>query len=125
LTDPSAEFFDGLERRGHEPRMEKIAGTVRFDLERDQRIEHWLLEVRHGELRMSREVVEADCVIHADRAVFDRMVTGQTKPLPAWLRNDVAVEGRLMYFLLLEKLIPGPPGARDPADAARDGSRAR
>lgn len=108
MTDPSAEFFDGLNRRGHEPRLAKVHGTIRFDLQRDHRSEHWLLTITHGGLRVSREASPADCVVRADHPVFDRVVVGDIKPKPAWLRNDVTVEGYFLFYLLLEKLIPAP-----------------
>jgi hypothetical protein len=32
MTDATTEFFDELEARGHEPGLEKMTGTLRFDL---------------------------------------------------------------------------------------------
>jgi hypothetical protein len=118
IDDPSAEFFDRLNRAGYEAGLAGVRGTIRCDLEREHRSEHWLLTIDNGDVRVSPGWAEADCVVQADHAVFDGMVTGEVKPKPAWLRNDVLVAGRFLYFLRLEKLLaraaaaqPGPgPG---------------
>lgn len=108
------EFFAGVSRRGHEPLLERIDQTVRIDLHDDGRTDHWKLSVRRGDLKVSREPGDADCVITTTRDVFERVVTGRTKPLAAWLRNQIAVEGRLYPLLMLDRLLPSPPGAHDP-----------
>lgn len=123
MPDPTAEFFEGLGRRGHEFLLRKIDGTVRFELEHDQQIDHWHLTITKGNLKVSRGRHEADTVIHAEKAFFDRMARGETKPLPGLLRNDITVEGKLQLLIVLERLLPGPPGARDPRPAARRGRR--
>jgi hypothetical protein len=38
MTDPTAEFFDELGRRGHEPLLEKATGTLRFDIADGKRV---------------------------------------------------------------------------------------
>lgn len=114
MSSPTDEFFAGLGRRGHEPLLERIDQTVRVDLREDGYTDHWRLMVHHGDLRVTREHGDADCVITTTRAVFDRIASGQTKPLPAWLRNQITIEGRLYPLLVLERLLPAPPGAHDP-----------
>ena len=32
MTDEVADFFDELERRGHDPLLAKVTGSVRFDI---------------------------------------------------------------------------------------------
>lgn len=123
MTNPTAEFFDKLGRRGHESRLAKVGGTVRFDVEHDQQIDHWFLAISKGDISVSREEGEADAVIHAERASFDRVVTGESKPLAAWLRNEISVEGKFQFLVLLDRLLPGAPGARDPRALAREGRR--
>ncbi len=114
VSSPTEEFFAGLGRRAHEPLLERIDETLRVDLRDGGNTDHWRLVVHRGELRVSREHGDADCVITTTREVFDRIASGQTKPLPAWLRNQVTIEGRLYPLLVLERLLPEPPGAHDP-----------
>lgn len=114
MPDPTAEFFDGLSQRGYEPMLRKISGSVRFDLEQDWRIDYWHLEITQGNLTVSRAEREADTVVRTAKAVFDRIVRGETQALAAYMRNEIAVEGKLRLFLLCKRLVPGPAGARAP-----------
>lgn len=123
MPDSTNEFFNGLGRRGHEPLLSTVSGTVRFDLERDQQTDHWFLNIQKGNIEVSREQREADCVIHAEEACFDGIARGEVKPLTAWLRNEVAVDGRFQFLVLLERILPSPPGAHDPRVLAREGRR--
>jgi hypothetical protein len=115
MPNATREFFDGLSRRGHEPLLERMNTELRFDLHEDGReTQHWRLGIRRGYLCVSHGAQDADCVITAARPTFDRIARGETKPLAAWLRNQIAVEGRLQPLIMLERLLPGPPGAHDP-----------
>ena len=119
MPSSTMEFFAAMNRRGHEPLLERMNTDLRFDLSEDGRdTQHWRLSIRWGDLSVSRGPEDADCVITADRVTFDRIARGETKPLAAWLRNQIAVEGRLQPLIMLERLLPGPPGAHDPRAVA-------
>lgn len=120
MSETTTEFFDALERHGHERLLRKTNGTIRFDLEHGHGVDHWFVEIRRGDVRVSRRNSDADTVIHADSVFFDRMVRGEAKPLPAWLRNDITTEGKFRFIILLERLFAPPPGARHPRDLAPD-----
>ena len=96
---------------------------MRFDLASGEQVDHWLLAIDGGDLSVFREEREADCVLYADRAFFARVVAGEAKPLTAMVRNDLRVEGHLQLFIVFERLLPGPPGARDPRAVARERRR--
>ena len=115
VPNSTTEFFAAMERRGHDPLLERMNFDLRFDLSEDGRdTQQWHLTIRRGDLGVSCGPEDADCVITADRATFDRIARGETKPLAAWLRNQIAVEGRLQPLIVLERLLPGPPGSHDP-----------
>ncbi|PZF95123.1 SCP2 sterol-binding domain-containing protein [Micromonospora deserti] len=114
MSDATAQFFAQLGRHGHERLLRKTSGTIRFDLTRPGGVDHWLVTITHGQVRVSREKAAADAVIGADEQLFERMARGEVKPLPAWLRNDITAEGRFRFVLLLERLFDPPPGARHP-----------
>ncbi|SCL28866.1 SCP-2 sterol transfer family protein [Micromonospora rhizosphaerae] len=120
MSETTREFFDALERHGHERVLKKTSGTIRFDLERDHEVDHWFVEIRAGVARVSRQNSDADTVIRADNVFFDRMVRGEAKPLPAWLRNEITTEGKFRFIVLLERLFAPPPGARHPRALAGD-----
>jgi putative sterol carrier protein len=119
MSDTTEEFFDGIGRGGARL-LRKTAGTIRFDLERDNHIDHWFVSIERGQVQVSREKREADCVIHTDEAFFARMACGEVEPVPAWLRNDFTIEGQPRFVILLERLFPGPPGGRRPHTFACD-----
>ena len=37
-ADPTVRFFDQLSRRGHEPLLRKLSGSVRFDIVDGKRV---------------------------------------------------------------------------------------
>jgi alkyl sulfatase BDS1-like metallo-beta-lactamase superfamily hydrolase len=127
MADPTTEFFDALAGRGHDRRLEKVSGTLRFDLERDGHPEHWLLEVRQGDVRawQAAEPQSADCVLRTSRAWFNKFVTGVENVLPALLRTDAVAEGDIRLLVLLQRVMPNPPGARDPRDLRRPAGETR
>ena len=124
MTDPTAAFFDQLARHGHEPLLEEAEGTLRFDPVDARGTDHWFVEMNRGDVRVSREARAADCIVHMDRAVLDRIVTGETQAQPAWLRRLLWVEGNLVLLRIFDRVFPGPPEAHDPRDLIRrDGQR--
>ncbi|MEU4644450.1 SCP2 sterol-binding domain-containing protein [Micromonospora sp. NPDC023814] len=123
MSEATRTFFEALERHGHERLLRKTNGTIRFDLEHGREVDHWLVEIRGGTVRVSQQNSDADAVVRADSAFFDRLARGEAKPLAAWLRNDITSEGQFRFVLLLERLFAPPPGARHPRIAARDGRR--
>ena len=119
--DPTADFFNRLlpQRAGLVPRG--VAATLRIDLERDDGgVDHWLVAFNDGALRVSMGERPADCTIRTSKALFDRMATGELNMVAATFRNQVLVEGELLVWGVFRKLLPGPPGARDPRDFFRE-----
>ena len=112
MADPTSEFFDELGRRGHEPLLEKATGTVRFDLRNGKTVDRWLVTVRKGDVGVSRKNVAADCVVTADRALFDSVASGRTNAFAALLRGAMGVEGDVNLLVSFQRLLPGPPRAR-------------
>ncbi|WP_446215055.1 SCP2 sterol-binding domain-containing protein [Micromonospora sp. IBHARD004] len=123
MSDPAAEFFDRLGRRGHEPLLEEATGTTRFDLEHAHGVDHWLVTIMNGDLQVSREKSDADCVIRTDKALFGRFVSGEAHLYTAWVRNELRAEGDVRLARLFERVFPGPPGAHHPRGFARERGR--
>lgn len=121
--DPTGDFFTRLGRRGHEPLLEGVTGTIRFDLAHEHGVDRWFLVITHGDLRVSRDEPDADCVIRARRTVFDGLVTGQEPHYTAWVRNELRAEGEARLAYLLQRVLPGPPGAHHPRAFAHERRR--
>jgi hypothetical protein len=66
MTVATADFFDQLARRGHEPLLQRASGTLRFDLQHGTETDHWLVAIDRGDIAVSRKKVRADCVIRTD-----------------------------------------------------------
>ncbi len=113
MTDATAEFFEELGRRGHEPLLERITGTLRFDIARGKRVDHWLVEVSKGDVRVSQTNSEADCVLGFDRKLFDRIAVGEENAFAAMLRGAVALEGDAGLLVVFQRLFPGPASTGD------------
>ncbi|GAA1148734.1 SCP2 sterol-binding domain-containing protein [Nocardioides aquiterrae] len=106
MTDATAEFFDGLSRRGHEPMLIRLRATLRWDILHSDRTEHRLVRIDHGDIRVSLSDEPADCVITAAHAVCDDVVRGRTSALAALLRGAATVEGDPELMVLAQRLFP-------------------
>ena len=116
-TDATAMFFAELGRRGHEPLLQKVTGTFRFEVT-GERAEHWLVDVKQGDVTVSRRNVKADAVVRADRKVFDAISSGEMNALAATLRGAAVIQGDLGLLAGFQRLFPGPPGAKSTARTA-------
>jgi putative sterol carrier protein len=121
VTDATADFFDGLGRRGHEPLLEKTTGTVRVDLVNGKQTERWLIAVDKGDVTVSHKNVGADCTIRVKRALFEGMAGGTVNATAAVLRGELAIEGNWELMVLFQRLFPGPPGSRKQPSADGNG----
>jgi hypothetical protein len=121
MTSPADEFFNELGQREREPMLEKVTGTIRFDLVQGVYTEHWLLSISHGDISISRDMTEADCYLRADRQLFDRIACGEEYLMAALLRGVVAPEGNLDLPVLFERLLPGPQGSKQRLQVGAEG----
>jgi putative sterol carrier protein len=125
MADLTKEFFDDLSRRGHEPLVDKADGSVRFDITDADHTDHWLVTIEHGDVRVSHAHADADCVVHGDRALFERMAGGEVNGMAAMLRGEIWFDGNPELLVLVQRLFPDPPGAPhgrgDRAPAAAEG----
>jgi putative sterol carrier protein len=112
MADADAQFFEALAGRGHEPLLAKASGSIRFELLDGKKTERWLVEVRKGDIAVSRRNTSADCVVRSDRALFARIARGNENAFAALLRGAVEVEGNVGLLVLFQKLLPGPPRSR-------------
>ena len=108
MKDATAEFFDALEARGHEPMLEKATGTLRFDLTDGKRTTRWLVTINKGDIAVSQRNVKADCVVRAEKKLFDRIASGRQNAMAALLRGAVEVQGDPTLLAPFQRLIPGP-----------------
>src|SRR5690349_24319903 len=83
-------FFERLEECGAESRAGRVRGTVRVEVEDGER---WCVTFDRGALGVSRDVLDAECVVRTDRATLEGMVEGRVNATAALLRGLVHGEG--------------------------------
>ena len=112
MTEPTRDFFERLAERP-QPALGSMTGSVRFDIADGERTEHWLLQIHRGDVDVSHKNSEADCVISADIATFDAILSGKMNAMAAVLRGAVTIEGKVVLLTALQRLFPGSIGAPD------------
>jgi len=117
-ADATTEFFNDLGRRGHEPLLERVTATFRFDLVHGRKTDRWFVAVTKGDLAVSRQNRKADCVLHADRELFDRLASGEQNAMASVLRGELVLEGDPTRLVLAQRLFPGPAASRESRQAA-------
>ena len=96
MSDPTEDFFNDLVQRGNLPMMAHTTATIRFDLEhagKGNGADHWLVSLKDGNVSIAQKSGPADATMTTDKALFDRIVTGEANVLAATLRGLVNVEG--------------------------------
>ncbi len=105
----AASFFQGLGRRGHQPLLGRVRGSIRFDVRDGERAGHWFVLIDRGHVAVSRRHDAADAVVETAASVLDGIVSGQVNTTAAVLRGEVRVQGDLHLLLMFDRLMPGPP----------------
>jgi putative sterol carrier protein len=115
-TDSSAAFFGELAARGHESLLGNASGVVRFDLVDGEKTDRWLVTLDRGDVSVSRKNAAADCIVRANKALFDAMAVGEVNALAAYLRGELALEGDPELLVLVQRVFPGPATTRSGRD---------
>ena len=104
MSDRTAQFFENLAKRGHEPLLEKMQGTMRFDLRENGHTDRWVVAVDKGDISIAHKGGPADCTLRADKSLFNRMTTGEVNATAAVLRGALDVEGESEFLVLFQRL---------------------
>ena len=123
MPDPTSEFFEGLPGRGRIPALQRTTRTLRVDVDRDGRTDHWRLEIRRGTVAVSRSDAEADCVIAASGALMDDLVSGRANAMASTLRDELVLTGDPNVLVRFQRLFPNPTGRRKTAASRTVGKR--
>src|SRR6476620_5437659 len=107
MTDATAEFFDALARRGHDPMLGRFKGSVRFDVRSGNRTEHFRVAFKQGDITVTRDEEDADCVVRADRSLLNACAAGEKNIMAAFLRREVALQGDAQSQESFQRILPG------------------
>jgi putative sterol carrier protein len=125
MADPITMLFEELAQRGHDARLAKVTGTFRLDVMNGKQTERWLLEIRKGDLSVSRRNIRADAVVRGGRSLLERVIAGKTNAIAAVLRGELTVEGKSELLVLFQRLLPRPKDASTKGVAAGFARRQR
>ena len=106
MSNATTRFFESLQARGHEPRLEKVRASLRFDLKNGEKTNRWHVAVDEGAIAVSHKNAKADCVVRADGSVFEGIAGGEVNALAAVLRGEIDIEGDPELLMLLLRLSP-------------------
>ena len=113
-SDRVERFFDELGKRGHEPLLDRLNCTGRFEVVDGERTDEWLVAVRGGYITVTRGGGEADYVLRSERTAFDRIIHGDAGSVAAVIRGTMTLSAtdREVGFGLITRLFAGPPDGR-------------
>jgi predicted lipid carrier protein YhbT len=114
-TEAIRELFDRTGRLGRVDMLTDVTGSLRFDIsEGEQVVDQWIVSLHNGQISVEHRGGDADGVVSLDRQLMAQMATGRSNAMSALLRGDMMVTGDVHLLVLLERLLPGPAGARGP-----------
>jgi len=119
MTDLAEKFLEELGRRGHEPLLTKLSGTVRFDLVDGSHTDSWLVTIDKGDVTVSHEPAAADCTIRGDKELFDALAAGRRNAVSSVLRGALTVSGDVELLFGIQRIFPDPPRESAPSGGAR------
>jgi putative sterol carrier protein len=115
------EFHDELGERRHVRLLERTSGTVLVELEDDGRTERWYVNVRRGDVTLSKSMPKGasrpDCVLRTKASTFKAIRTGELNLVAAVLRGLLSIEGKVALAVALQGLFRPSVGAAGEAVA--------
>ena len=103
MSDTTQAFFERLAKRGYEPLLHSVSGTIKSDIEGAG---SWCVVVNNGSLTVSRDTAEADCVIACHQEDFERMVVGKQNPTTLFMQGKMQVTGNIVLAQMFQRLFP-------------------
>ena len=125
MADATADFFESLAERDHEPLLANTSGSVLFELTNRKQTDRWFVSIDRGDIAVSRKRGRADAIVRTRKDVFDGVASGEVNVMAALLRGAIAVQGNVALLARLQRLLPGPPRSARRAARAKKGASER
>ena len=103
MSDTTQAFFERLAKRGYEPLLHSVSGTIRCDI---QGVGSWFVSVNNGAVNVSRYTAEANCIITCRQEDFERMVVGKQNPTTLLLQGRMKLAGNVVLAQMFQRLFP-------------------
>ena len=105
--DSTQTFFEEVAKRGREPLLHVVAGTIRFDLSDSAGSWHvWYLTIEHGNMTVSNDLADADCVVTCRLEDFDQVLQGKQNLLTAVMQGRVQISGDVFLAQMFTRVLP-------------------
>jgi putative sterol carrier protein len=95
------EFFDTLESRADASKTAGMTHSYLFDIEGAGK---WTVSVNDGKVTVNEGGEDADAVITASEATFEKIVSGEQNPTSAYMTGKLKVKGDMGAAMKLQKL---------------------
>jgi putative sterol carrier protein len=82
----------------------KARGSLRFELA-DDGMETWRVTLDKGDVVVSREHAAADCVVRAEKPLFEAILTGEANAMTALLRGALTYDGDPELLVRFQRLL--------------------
>jgi len=99
MASATTAFFEELAQRGYEPALQRVTGTVRFDIAEEG---SWWVAVVDGAVTVRRDAARADCVLSFTAADFNAIVRRERNPLTAAMQGRVQITGNPGMALIIQ-----------------------
>ena len=96
------------------PLLGDAVGTVRFELVSGSRSRSGASASTTATSPSRATSGAADCVVRADKALFDGIASGEVNAMAALLRGALTFEGDPELLVRLQRVFPSPPAAASP-----------
>jgi hypothetical protein len=106
MSDPIEDFFGGLAKRGYEPLLQHVIGSIRFDLENGDETDHWWVGMDRGKVTVLHEDRVAKSIARQDRATLVDAILGRRNPMTTFLRGDAGYSGEGEPLVIFARLFP-------------------
>ena len=113
MADQAATFFKELGQKRHMRLLEGTSGTILLELAEGKKVDKWYVDIKRGDVTVSRKGGDADCVIKTDKDTFHAIIAGQTNAVAAVLRGVVELQGKVSLLVGLQSLFMPSGGAAD------------
>jgi hypothetical protein len=106
MSDPIEDFFGGLAKRGYEPLLQHVIGSIRFDLENGDETDHWWVGMDRGKVTVLHEDRVAKSISRQERSTLVDAILGRRNPMTTFLRGDSGYSGEGEPLVIFARLFP-------------------
>ena len=104
-------------RRPNSSMRSRDAGTTRCSgasrgasdsiVKSGNRTEHFRVAFKQGDITVTRDEEDADCVVRADRTLLNACAAGEKNIMAAFLRGEVTLQGDPQLLVIFQRILPG------------------